>query len=560
MGSNPKRTVTVQMVPQVPVVDPLTNKESNANWVKEPDLKLSQDCQKPGRTTPEHNQGQIPKTGTEETPVQPTDGTLKMTADLSAQGLVEAGGQVRDANANISNLLSLADERVVCKSPISPLTITGKTSHEDKPVVTTSPRNSSTKLDESRHLTLEGNLDKESTSTSEIPKETNHKRRRSVSQELPELNSNSPSTHRQEVSVDKHQPAASQMEPSQHVDTAVAQQQVEPLRKLYKEASTMTSSLSATPVKQGKDAEVQAVASTSSKAVSTSPSLLPFMPNAGALEEVQSLAVIYQTDGSLGFHQMGPPQVNTLPASADLRSERLTVEAEMCPTRNDAKLGAKPKETTSSQLQPVYQINIEHGNWKEMETKNVTKKVTSGPSPTMAVPSKPGYVHKAITAQTDLALQMSTSTNMSSKSTETKGTSPQENLKGKDLTKGPDSGKQKEAEAERSDEEDDDQKQKGKSVHDVVWDEQGMTWEVYGASVDPESLGFAIQSHLQCKIKEQERKLIAQTSFRKSITGLDSPRGGKKSKRRQHNLFRSMLQNVRRPNCCMRPPPSSIHD
>uniref|UniRef100_A0A3Q1FZX4 G protein-regulated inducer of neurite outgrowth 3-like n=1 Tax=Acanthochromis polyacanthus TaxID=80966 RepID=A0A3Q1FZX4_9TELE len=101
-------------------------------------------------------------------------------------------------------------------------------------------------------------------------------------------------------------------------------------------------------------------------------------------------------------------------------------------------------------------------------------------------------------------------------------------------------------------------KQKDKSVHDVVWDEQGMTWEVYGASVDPESLGFAIQSHLQCKIKEQERKLIAQTSFRKSISGPDSPRHGRKNKRRQQNIFRSMLQNVRRPNCCVRPPPSSV--
>nr|XP_057920454.1 G protein-regulated inducer of neurite outgrowth 3 [Doryrhamphus excisus] len=533
MGSNPKRTVTVQMVPQVPVVDPLTNKESNANWVKEPDLKLSQVCQKPGRMTPEHNQDQIPKTGTKATPVQPTDGTLKVTADLSGQGLAEVGDQMRDANANISSLLSLADEKVASKSSVSPLTNIGKTFPEDKAAVATSPRIISTNHGESRHLTLEGAS--ECIHASESPKETNHKRRRSVSQEFPQLNSNSPST--QEAPVEKHQLAPVQMDPSKNVDMTVAQLQVEPLRKLYKEASTMTSSLSSTPVKQGKDVEVQAVASTISKSVSTSPSLLPFRPNSGAHDEVQSLAVIYKTDGSLGFHQMGLPQMNTLLPSADPRSERLTVEAEMCPTRNDVNLGAKPKETTSSQLQPVYQINIEHGNRKEMETKNETKTVASGPSD--------------VPAQTDQT-QRSTPADTSSKSTVTKTMSPQENPKGKDFAK--------ESEVEKSDEEDDDQKQKGKSVHDVVWDEQGMTWEVYGASVDPESLGFAIQSHLQCKIKEQERKLIAQTSFRKSITGLDSPRGGKKTKQRQHNLFRSMLQNVRRPNCCMRPPPSSVHD
>ncbi|XP_066535942.1 G protein-regulated inducer of neurite outgrowth 3 [Hoplias malabaricus] len=102
-------------------------------------------------------------------------------------------------------------------------------------------------------------------------------------------------------------------------------------------------------------------------------------------------------------------------------------------------------------------------------------------------------------------------------------------------------------------------KQVKKSVHDVVWDEQGMTWEVYGASLDPESLGFAIQSHLQCKIKEHEKKIIAQTTLRKSMSGgtADSP-SGRKSKRRQANVFRSMFQNVRRPNCCVRPPPSSV--
>ncbi|XP_018611699.1 G protein-regulated inducer of neurite outgrowth 3-like [Scleropages formosus] len=92
-------------------------------------------------------------------------------------------------------------------------------------------------------------------------------------------------------------------------------------------------------------------------------------------------------------------------------------------------------------------------------------------------------------------------------------------------------------------------------VQDVVWDEQGMTWEVYGASLDPESLGVAIQSHLQTKIKEQERKV---TAIRKSISS-ETPQG-RKAKNQQRNVFRLLLQNIRRPNCCARPPPSSVLD
>lgn len=38
-------------------------------------------------------------------------------------------------------------------------------------------------------------------------------------------------------------------------------------------------------------------------------------------------------------------------------------------------------------------------------------------------------------------------------------------------------------------------------VREVEWDEEGMTWEVYGAAVDPEELGQAIQRHLELHIK-----------------------------------------------------------
>uniref|UniRef100_A0A3B4ACK1 G protein-regulated inducer of neurite outgrowth C-terminal domain-containing protein n=1 Tax=Periophthalmus magnuspinnatus TaxID=409849 RepID=A0A3B4ACK1_9GOBI len=47
------------------------------------------------------------------------------------------------------------------------------------------------------------------------------------------------------------------------------------------------------------------------------------------------------------------------------------------------------------------------------------------------------------------------------------------------------------------------QKASSKSpVKEVKWDAEGMTWEVYGASVDPEELGLAIQKHLELQIKE----------------------------------------------------------
>ncbi|XP_063166470.1 G protein-regulated inducer of neurite outgrowth 3 [Candoia aspera] len=98
-----------------------------------------------------------------------------------------------------------------------------------------------------------------------------------------------------------------------------------------------------------------------------------------------------------------------------------------------------------------------------------------------------------------------------------------------------------------------------KHVRDVVWDEQGMTWEVYGASLDPESLGIAIQNHLQRQIREHEKLIKSQSSqARKSISSDTS--SNKKLKGRHHNVFHSMLQNFRRPNCCVRPAASSVLD
>ncbi|NXN08220.1 GRIN3 protein, partial [Indicator maculatus] len=103
------------------------------------------------------------------------------------------------------------------------------------------------------------------------------------------------------------------------------------------------------------------------------------------------------------------------------------------------------------------------------------------------------------------------------------------------------------------------QVKQSKHVRDVIWDEQGMTWEVYGASLDPESLGIAIQNHLQRQIREHEKLIRTQNSqSRKSLSSDTS--SNKKLKGRQHNMFQSMLQNFRRPNCCVRPAPSSVLD
>ncbi|XP_008141780.2 G protein-regulated inducer of neurite outgrowth 3 [Eptesicus fuscus] len=103
------------------------------------------------------------------------------------------------------------------------------------------------------------------------------------------------------------------------------------------------------------------------------------------------------------------------------------------------------------------------------------------------------------------------------------------------------------------------QLKQSKRVRDVVWDEQGMTWEVYGASLDPESLGVAIQNHLQRQIREHEKSIKAQGSQARRSISSDSS-SNKKLKGRQHGVFQSMLQNFRRPNCCVRPAPSSVLD
>lgn len=701
MGTNPKRTVTVQMVPQLAEVDSLGNKESNANWSNEPHLKLSQVCPKAAITPPDQQDNlslvtatanpcshapTTPSKGVEpvsstvtdkpapasgnQTKCEPVTGGEQHLPKLSLTGqcVDETGGDLRDSNANIKMLNPDGGKEARNSGSSTAVTAASKVDMHSNgcriqgpsaPLEELEKLNPSTKdtareigdkkvssddknLNTSEFKNVAPDFQKDTVGSISVPSKdelrsqkteaSDHLQKRSASsvhgasdhkqslEPLTPLTSYEPShankvtdgssanesscsvypqkdfpmQRGQQGSQDTHQHVSSQKESStlpqaeqntpmcgqvaeatSQTDTAASAGQ--PECKLYREASTMTS-LSPAPTKKCQDMEVQAVASTTSKAVATSPSLLPFSgtrrPSSGAIHwvEPQSLAAVYQVNDGVGLHQM---YTAPLSSSTGQTSERLTVEAEMCPPQNagfqqlDSRLGAKPKETGSVQcnIQPVYQINIEHNNHKKPgETSDSQQKsgacaeapsLKAGTPPGTAGASKSGSADRNKAALSQAAVTTKTEQALTTITTTADITKKADLTKNKTLRER-NSGQQKIEPGKNNKEEDQSGKQKGKSVHDVVWDEQGMTWEVYGASVDPESLGFAIQSHLQCKIREQERKLIAQTSFRKSISGVDSPRHGKKNKRRQQNIFRSMLQNVRRPNCCVRPPPSSV--
>ncbi|KFU98927.1 GRIN2-like [Pterocles gutturalis] len=81
-------------------------------------------------------------------------------------------------------------------------------------------------------------------------------------------------------------------------------------------------------------------------------------------------------------------------------------------------------------------------------------------------------------------------------------------------------------------------------VREVRWDDEGMTWEVYGASVDPEVLGLAIQKHLEIQIEQFQTgpAHLAQKSN-------EEPSSDKMGKKRP---FRTMMHSLRYPSCCAR--------
>ncbi|TSK22610.1 Rap1 GTPase-GDP dissociation stimulator 1 [Bagarius yarrelli] len=86
--------------------------------------------------------------------------------------------------------------------------------------------------------------------------------------------------------------------------------------------------------------------------------------------------------------------------------------------------------------------------------------------------------------------------------------------------------------------------QKKTPVKDVKWDSEGMTWEVYGASVDPEELGLAIQKHLELQIKETTGKQHQSLESKTTAKLGNEKRKSKRSK--------SVMTSLRPSVCCSR--------
>lgn len=79
-------------------------------------------------------------------------------------------------------------------------------------------------------------------------------------------------------------------------------------------------------------------------------------------------------------------------------------------------------------------------------------------------------------------------------------------------------------------------------VKEVKWDAEGMTWEVYGASVDPEELGLAIQKHLELQIKE--------TANRAAKLSQQNPNPSQQVRNAGCYRKRRMMGYLQSPACC----------
>lgn len=82
-------------------------------------------------------------------------------------------------------------------------------------------------------------------------------------------------------------------------------------------------------------------------------------------------------------------------------------------------------------------------------------------------------------------------------------------------------------------------------VKEVKWDAEGMTWEVYGASLDPEELGLAIQKHLELQIKETASRA---TKLSRQDTNTSWQSGKTRCQRKRSR----MMSSIRTPACCAR--------
>ncbi|XP_066478666.1 G protein-regulated inducer of neurite outgrowth 2 [Tiliqua scincoides] len=86
-------------------------------------------------------------------------------------------------------------------------------------------------------------------------------------------------------------------------------------------------------------------------------------------------------------------------------------------------------------------------------------------------------------------------------------------------------------------------------VREVRWDDEGMTWEVYGAAVDPEVLGLAIQKHLEIQIEQFQTEPMVLS--RKS-TEEQPVKEETEEKEEKKTSFRTMMFCLKNPSCCAR--------
>lgn len=83
------------------------------------------------------------------------------------------------------------------------------------------------------------------------------------------------------------------------------------------------------------------------------------------------------------------------------------------------------------------------------------------------------------------------------------------------------------------------------SVKEVEWDAEGMTWEVYGAAVDPEELGLAIQRHLELQIKE-----TAAAAAQKKTIVENNCASVQQNNKNQQRKSESVVRLLCGPACC----------
>ncbi|XP_061769368.1 uncharacterized protein gprin3a [Nerophis ophidion] len=78
----------------------------------------------------------------------------------------------------------------------------------------------------------------------------------------------------------------------------------------------------------------------------------------------------------------------------------------------------------------------------------------------------------------------------------------------------------------------------GATPREVAKDEQGMTWEVYGASVNLESQSTAIQSHLESKIQKQAKHIRSLRRFIRKHNWRKKQKSKKKKRKRVGRTLR----------------------